>query len=175
MKNVALLFLLTACGQAAAEPPALKTTKKEAPSLEHKIARPIPVAALRTVPTVDCTQLAAQMVKNAQKLPMPQRAPQLLNAIAQAPEVGCGTVTVEHWNQALNLPQGCTRENLYRCPVDGGLELAERLKADAEPALLWRVQTAVAALRQNQQLSPSHQRLFETILLSSALSREKAP
>lgn len=119
-----------------------------------------------------CAEAAAKAVKQAEKRPMLRRATVLLPALAKDEALGCGLVPTAHWSSPPKLPPTCELARIELCAFPGGVETAPQLARDADPEVYARVQLAAQRLASAGKLSAAHLRLFETVLLSSALQGE---
>ncbi len=131
------------------------------------------LAALWSAPATPapCEARAERVVRRAERRPMPRRATVILSALRRDGALGCGAVPAAHWREAPRAPERCASAPVEACAFEDGLELSPALARDADPALYLRVRLAAERLAQAGLLGPAHRRLFETLLLSSALAR----
>lgn len=103
---------------------------------------------------------------------MRDRAPLVERALSTDASLWCGVDGPGRFAAAPVLPAGCAWELVTACTFASGLEIAPAVVRDAGAKEYVRVQNAATALRKAGHLSPSHVRLFETLLLSRALRGE---
>lgn len=116
----------------------------------------------------DRCQLAALQARvEVERLPLPERAQAIRQRFAERPELVCGLFDAKPVSGPAEVPEGCKKAELDRCPIEGGLTVADRAKKDADPDHYLWAQYIAAKLRAAGKLSPAHQRLLEIWILSA--------